>query len=89
MVDKRSHPRFPCSREVEAELFRAHRRHSIQKAQVTDISEGGLLLRFESPLPRVDRVVLRTAGVVLSYKIRRAFERDGAYFAGLQLSTEE
>ena len=88
MVDKRSNPRYFCSRKVEAELFRAERRYGVRTARVQDISEGGLLLAFEAPVPTFDRVVVRTAGVELAYTLRRAYVQDGLIFAGVQVTSQ-
>ena len=87
MIENRLHPRFPCSRVVEAQFFRGLRPCGTQKAVVTDISKGGLLLRFAEPPPRCDHLVVKTGGYKLSYQIRHSYQRDGSYFAGVQLVT--
>jgi len=85
MVENRLHPRFACSRIVEAQFYRALRPCGVRKAVVEDISKGGLLLRFEDPPPQSDHLVVNAAGHQLSYEIRHSYQRDGAFYAGVQL----
>jgi hypothetical protein len=88
MVENRQFIRYECSRVVHTQIFFAGRRCGVRKALVKDISKGGLLLRFEEALPECDRVVVLNAGLTLSYRICNSYERDGAFFAGVQLSNE-
>jgi hypothetical protein len=85
MVENRLHPRFACSRVVEAQFFRALRLCGVRKAVVMDISKGGLLLRFEAPPPQCDHLVVTAAGFQLSYQVRHSYQREGSFFAGVQL----
>jgi PilZ domain len=85
MSNKRLHERYPCRRTVYAVFYRAQTRCGVRRAEVVDISKGGLLLRFEEPPPTCDRVTVRTSEYELSYEIRHRFERDGSFFTGVQV----
>ena len=85
MVENRLHPRFACSRIVEAQFFKALRPCGVRQAVVMDISKGGLLLRFEDLPLQSDHLVVNTTGYQLSYQIRHSYQRDGAFFVGVQL----
>lgn len=85
MVENRLHPRYSCSRIVEAHFFKALRSCGASKAVVTDISKGGLLLRFDHAPPQCDHLVVNAIGHALAYQIRHAYQRDGAFFTGVEL----
>jgi hypothetical protein len=88
MLEKRAYPRYTCEREVEVAFLRAHRPCGNQKAVVRDISAGGLRLEFEQPPPpHCDQILVRTGQMVLSYQVRRRYQRDGAYYTGVQVIT--
>ena len=57
------------------------------KATVRDISAGGLRLQFAEPPPDCDRMLVRTGQLVVSYEVRRRYERNGEYYAGVQVIT--
>lgn len=88
MVKHRKAERFPCSRAVQVQFFRVDRLCGTQDATVIDISTGGLQLRFDKPPPSCSRIMVQTSGHILPYRIRHQFQRDGSYFAGVQLETQ-
>ena len=87
MKEKRAHPRFECDRVVEVAFLRSRKPCGTQKATVRDISAGGLRLQFNEAPPKCDQIMVRTGKLVLSYEVRRRYERNGEYFAGVQVVT--
>lgn len=85
MGEQRVHARYACTRTVEAGFFRGQRCCGARQATVSDISEGGLLLQFDTQPPDCDRIVVYTGGLELAYEVRHSFQKDGIFFAGLQL----
>lgn len=85
MSEHRIHPRYACSQDVRAGFFQAQRRSGTREGVVLDISEGGLLLKFEEPLPPCDRIVVYVNGRSLSYELRHSYEQNGSFFAGVRL----
>jgi hypothetical protein len=84
MFDRRLDRRFPCERHVDVAYFLDGRRCAIHKAAACDISESGLRLRLPEPAPPCDRLLVRTGGLVIAYRIRSRSEVEGVNYAGVE-----